>query len=99
MGVLTKAKEIFFPSKEIASLANVGSDVSKPTEPHAYFPEHYPLIKRDFYTGEKTPGELGAAKDYLLDYTRLRIYSCQSYLESEITQTVINKYKTWITGN
>lgn len=100
MNVLTKARNYIFPAKkEIASLANVGSDVSKPVDPNAYYPDYYPLIRRDFYTGEKTPGELGAAKDYILDYTRLRIYSWQSYLESEITQTVINKYNTWITGN
>lgn len=99
MDVLTKLKGKFFPKKEIASLANVGDDVAKPTQPHAYYPEHYPLIKRDYFTGEKTPGELGAATDYLLDYTRLRIFSWQSYLESEITQTIINKYNTWITGN
>lgn len=83
----------------IKSLDNVGDGMSKPVDISNYYPSYTPHIKRRFYTGEKTPGELGAAIDYLPDYTRLRIYSWQSYLESEITQTVINKYITWVVGN
>ncbi len=51
------------------------------------------------YTGEKTPGEMGAAKNYLPQYNYLRIRSWQSYLESEITQSIINKYILWVVGN
>lgn len=84
---------------EPVSLNNVGEGISRPVDPSNYYPDYYPRISRDFYTGEKTPGELGAAIDYILDYTRLRIYSWQSYLQSEITQTVINKFNLWVVGS
>lgn len=51
------------------------------------------------YDGEKTPGEIGDIKSYLLDYNALRARSWQSYLESEITQDVINKFVLWIIGS
>lgn len=50
------------------------------------------------YDGEKNLGEIGPVKSYALDYQRLRMRSWQSYLESEITQTVINRFKTWVIG-
>jgi len=50
------------------------------------------------YTGEKTPGEIGTIRNYVLNYGALRARSWQSYLESEITQTVVNKYLSWIIG-
>jgi len=50
------------------------------------------------YNGEKTPGEMGLIKNYLPDYNALRARSWQSYLESEITQTVINKFNLWVIG-
>lgn len=88
------------PAKEEKiSLENVGTGISKPINVSNYYPDYYPKIRRDFYTGEKTPGELGAAIDYILDYTRLRIYSWQSFLQSEITQTVMNKFNIWVIGN
>lgn len=95
--------------KKVNSLTDVGEGVSQPSniishhrsDPVAYYQDHryYPLIRRKFYFGEKTPGELGSANDYILDYTLLRIYSWQSFLESEITQTVINKFNIWVAGN
>lgn len=51
------------------------------------------------YNGEKNLGEIGPIKNYSIDYPRLRARSWQSYLESEITQTVINKYTTWVIGS
>lgn len=50
------------------------------------------------YNGEKNSGEIGPAKDYYLDYDLLRIRSWQSYLESDITQGVLNKYLMWVIG-
>lgn len=60
---------------------------------------NYTPIYRTFFDGEKTPGEMGAAKDYMLSYNYLRVRSWQSYLESEITQTIINKYVLWVIGS
>lgn len=51
------------------------------------------------YNGEKTPGEIGPVKRFILDYRALRARSWQSYLESEITQDVINKFVLWIIGS
>lgn len=50
------------------------------------------------YDGEKNMGEIGLPKEYWLDYDILRIRSWQSYIESEISQTVLNKFSTWVVG-
>ena len=50
------------------------------------------------FDGEKNSGEIGPALIYDLDYKTLRARSWQAYLESEIAQTVINRYVTWIVG-
>jgi len=51
------------------------------------------------FDGEKTPGEIGIVKNYVVDYAALRARSWQSYIESEVTQTVINRFITWIIGS
>lgn len=51
------------------------------------------------FNGEKNLGEIGPIKKYILDYEALRLRSWQSYIESEITQTVINKFILWIVGS
>lgn len=56
-----------------------------------------PLFTTGF-NGEKNLGEIGPIKRYLLDYEALRLRSWQSFLESEITQTVIGKYIMWVVG-
>ena len=50
------------------------------------------------YDGEKNLGEIGPARDYYPDYTMLRIRSWQAYLESEVAQSILNRYKSWIIG-
>lgn len=51
------------------------------------------------FDGEKNLGEMGPIKDYFLQYQLLRLRSWQSYLESEISQTIINKFIRWIVGS
>lgn len=51
------------------------------------------------FNGEKNLGEIGPIKRYTLDYNALRARAWQSFIESEITQTVINKYLTWVVGS
>jgi capsid protein len=51
------------------------------------------------YNGEKNLGEIGPIKNYRLDYVALRLRSWQSYHESEITQTLLNRFNTWLIGN
>lgn len=51
------------------------------------------------FDGEKNLGEMGRPKDYVLNHEILRIRSWQSYTESEITQTLVNKFTSWIVGS
>lgn len=50
------------------------------------------------FNGEKNLGEIGPPRNYLLDYDTLRVRSWQSFLESEITQTVMKRYVRWKIG-
>ena len=50
------------------------------------------------YDGETDQGAIGPIKRYWLDHVALRARSWQSYLESDITQGIINKYTGWIIG-
>jgi len=60
---------------------------------------YYPPIYFAPFTGEKTPGEMGAAKNYKLQYNYLRVRSWQSYIDSEVTFSIINKYLKWCVGS
>lgn len=51
------------------------------------------------YSGEKNLGEIGPIKNYIMDYEGLRFRSWQSYIESEISQIVLNKFTIWIVGS
>lgn len=51
------------------------------------------------YSGEKNLGEIGPIKNYLMDFDGLRMRSWQSYVESEISQIVLNKFTIWIVGS
>ena len=51
------------------------------------------------FNGEKNLGEIGHPKEYSLDYDILRVRSWQAYLESEVFQTIINKFKLWVVGS
>lgn len=48
------------------------------------------------FDGEKNAGEIGPIIDYSLDYANLRRRSWQSYLESEISRTVFDRFTIWI---
>lgn len=50
------------------------------------------------YDGEKNLGEIGPVRNYYMSFYRLRARSWQSFIESEITQTVIKKYIIWAIG-
>lgn len=65
----------------------------------SYNPYRFSNLFTTYFDGEKTPGEMGAAKNYTLAYDYLRVRSWQSYLESEITQIIINKYILWVIGS
>lgn len=50
------------------------------------------------YDGGKNFGEIGPIKNYKPEYAILRIRSWQAFLESEIAQTVLSKFGTWVIG-
>lgn len=75
----------------------------KPTQeqgaqPNASYHPSSTWIYTQSYNGEKNLGEIGPIKKYSLDYEALRYRSWQAFLESEITQTVIGRYITWMIG-
>ena len=59
---------------------------------------HYQHIYTYSYNGEKNLGEIGPIINYDVDYQAIRARSWQSYLESEIAQTVLNKFSIWVIG-
>lgn len=58
----------------------------------------YRVLYTHLYNGEKNMGEVGPIKLYGLEYNMLRARSWQSFLESEITQTIMGRYVTWVIG-
>lgn len=50
------------------------------------------------FNGEKNLGEIGPIKNYFIDYEGLRARSWQAYLDSELAQTVLKKYTSWVIG-
>lgn len=51
------------------------------------------------FDGEKNLGEVGPIKNYVLDHQALSMRSWQSYLESELTPTVVDRFITWSIGS
>ena len=56
------------------------------------------VIYTEGYDGEKNLGEIGPVTNYVLDLPALRYRSWKSYLDSEIAQTVIERFITWEIG-
>jgi len=88
-----------FNKKKINKLESEVSDLKRNLAEANYSPYYnYSHLYAAPFDGEKTPGEMGAAKDYQLVYDFLRVRSWQAYLESEIAQIVINKFNLWVVG-
>ena len=51
------------------------------------------------FDGEVDLGEMGVAKNFVIDYNTLRIRSKQMYLESDLIHTVVRRKNTWKIGN
>jgi hypothetical protein len=86
-----------FNRKKIESIQNELIAVKKELAVTSSYHPYTRLMGVPF-DGEKTPGEMGAAKDYTLIYQYLRVRSWQAFLESEIAQIVINKFILWVVG-
>lgn len=72
--------------------------VMEKPQPHARFEGQGTFLFAVSFNGEKNLGEIGPIKNYRPDYNLLRIRSWQSYYESEISQTIVNKYTGWVIG-
>ena len=75
----------------VAKKLNI-DEKAKNTDAYSYMGNRTTLFTIENFDGEKNLGEIGPAREYVLDYTALRVRSWQSYLESEITQTTINRF-------
>jgi lambda family phage portal protein len=60
---------------------------------------HYRNVYTISFDGEKNLGEAGPIIKYNLDYESTRLRSWQALIESEVVQTIISKYCTWIIGD
>lgn len=70
----------------------------QPPEQKAYYRGGHRMIYSTQFDGEKNLGELGPIIDYFPNHEALRIRSWQSFLESEVAQTVLKKFVIWIIG-
>lgn len=59
----------------------------------------YRPIYYQSYDGEKNLGEIGPLVKYCVDYESLRLRSWKSFMDSEITQTIIRKFGIWVVGD
>lgn len=50
------------------------------------------------FDGEKNVGKIGPIKQYVVDNAALSARAWQLYLESEICQTIIKRFSTWVIG-
>ena len=83
-------KNIFNPKKEITGDKQPSASLWNETS-LTYINE--------VYDGEKTDGGMGSPKNYIVDHYRLSQRSFQSFLESDIGQTALNKYTKWVIGS
>jgi capsid protein len=89
--------DVFVPFLEDPVMENI---ISKKAELQADFvPANYRSLFSVSYTGEKNLGEIGPVKDYQPAYQILRMRSWQSYLESDLTHTLMNRFITWMIGS
>lgn len=88
-----------FNSKKLKAVESEMSVIKQQLASAINTPYHrYSHIYSIPFDGEKTPGEMGAAKNYNLLYDYLRVRSWQAFLESEIAQIIINKFVLWTVG-
>ena len=76
-----------------------GIDISfNKSEPKADF-NYWNGENMTTFDGEKTPMELGTAKDIYVDYYSLRARSWEAFLKTDVVQNAIKKYCLWIIGS
>ncbi len=96
-----KKKNIFSTLFDLIKSKDSSKDNTnnKNVEAQYYGGGYYNTLFAVGYNGEKNLGEVGPVKKYMPEYDILRLRSWQSFLESEITQTVFGKLTSWVIGN
>lgn len=56
------------------------------------------VMYRHSFDGEKNLGGIGPVRDYVPNHDILRLRSWQAFLDSDIAQTVIKRFCTWVIG-
>lgn len=100
MRIIDKINEWAFGAT--ADVVQAPIDNQRPSPMASYYPNGTGTYNHLFsmsFNGEKNLGEIGPIRSYELDHPALRLRSWQAYLESEVAQTVINKYVKWTIGS
>lgn len=75
------------------------TEITHQEKPATFYGGGYPnLFFAEQFDGEKNLGEMGPPRFYLPNYELLRMRSWQSFMDSEICQTVIKRFGTWVIG-
>lgn len=82
----------FFEKKEAKTIVK-----KEPTATASFFNTGFYFSHS--FNGEKNLGELGPVKNYALNYSVLAYRAWQSFLESDIANTAINRYIIWVIGS
>jgi capsid protein len=93
--IFTRSEEVKEPT---ISDVPVWEEEENYNEREIYAQVHYSPLAVINYDGEKNPGEIGTINDYIINYYRLAKRSWQSFIESEVTQTLVHKYVRWVVG-
>lgn len=95
MGIIQSIKDFFNPEIGTPNETTPVAPQSAPPLPAAGYGQVFTIS----YDGEKSIGDFGPAKRYVIDHFTLRTRSWQLYLESDICQTVFKRYATWTIGS
>jgi len=91
---------LFSWAKNLPVFSKNGDNLNGQTQPklqaHSSSYKQFMVLGFD---GEKNLGEIGPIKDYRVDHAALRLRSWQSFLESDISQTVVKKFAKWTIGS
>ncbi|WP_340156306.1 phage portal protein [uncultured Winogradskyella sp.] len=82
----------------MVKLKNLFSSKKETKEIEASSSNNFTPVFQHYFNGEKNPGELGPLINYELDFAGLRRRSWESYLTSEITQTIVKRFVMWVIG-
>lgn len=96
MGYLDKLKT-FFSKDPVRVTNNSGLMMPSKPAPAADLNSFRTLFTHSF-NGEKNLGEVGPVKSYQMDYRVLTLRAWQSFIESDVSQTILKRFELWVIG-